>query len=38
MGLALGKGMVAPYLSGRLKARGLLLLLKLKPLLHAAET
>lgn len=37
MGLSLGRGMVAPYLSGRLKARGLLMLLKLKPLLHAAE-
>ena len=37
MGLALGSGMVGPYLSGRLKARGLLMLLRLKPLLRAAE-
>jgi hypothetical protein len=37
MGLALGAGMVGPYLSGRLKARGLLTLLRLKPLLRAAD-
>ncbi len=35
MGLALGSGMVGPYLSGRLKARGIFFLLKLKPLLRA---
>lgn len=34
MGLSLGSGMVGPWLSGRLKAQGsLLMLLKLKPLL-----
>jgi hypothetical protein len=35
MGLSLGGGMVGPWLAGRLKTRGsLLLLLKLKPLLQ----
>lgn len=34
MGLALGGGMVGPWLAGRIKTRGnLLMLLKLKPLL-----
>lgn len=36
LGLALGGGMVGPWLAGRLKTRGsLLLLLRLKPLLAA---
>jgi hypothetical protein len=35
MGLSLGKGMVGPFLSGKLKARGTLFLLKLMPLLRA---